>query len=44
MRGQMGTYAYFQIEAICNFIMAQLWKSAQRNSYTQNNKTKTDQQ
>ena len=31
-------------QAICNFFMAELWKSALRNTYTHNSKIKTDQQ
>ena len=31
-------------EAIRSFMMAELWKSAKRNTYTQNSKIKTDQQ
>ena len=31
-------------EAIGSFMMAELWKSTLRNTYTQNSKIKTDQQ
>ena len=33
----------YKYEAICSFMMAEMWRSTLRNMYTQNSKIKTDQ-
>ena len=34
----------YKYEAIRSFMIAEMWKSALRNAYTQNSNIKTDQQ
>ena len=34
----------YKYEAICSFMIAEMWKSTLRNTHTQNSKIKTNQQ
>ena len=44
MRRQIGSYGYMEYEAIHEscFMIVEMWKSTPRNTYTQNNKFKSN--